>query len=145
MSEANKALAHRFHMDIFQKGDLGTAGQLLTDDFRWHGGFAPPQDPCGPEGVKQVAQVVIGAFPDRQISHHEAIGEGDRVLIRWSMTGTHKGDLMDIPPTGKKMTLTGFDYFRMQGSKISEMWQEADQLSMLRQLGVIPQPGQPAR
>lgn len=136
MSDRNKALADRFHMDIFQAGRLEVADEILSRDFAWHGGMAPPTR--GLEGVKQVATAVISAFPDRKIVHHDTIAEGDKVLIRWSMSGTHKGALMGIPATGRKMTVTGFDYFRIMGSKIVEMWQEADQLGMLQQLGVIP-------
>lgn len=141
MSEHAKSLADRFHMDIFQAEKLDVADELVTSNFRWHGGFAPPQEPCGPEGVKQVARSVIGAFPDRQITHHEAIAEGDKVLVRWSMSGTHKGDLMGIPPTGKTMTITGLDYFRIERDRIAEMWQEANVLGMMQQLGVIPTGG----
>jgi len=136
VSEANEQVAHRFHMDIFQKGSLDAADEILTDDFHWHGGFAPPER--GPGGVKEVATSVIGAFPDRKITHHDTIAQGDKVLIRWSMTGTHDGELMGIPATGKPMTITGFDYFRIANGKIAEMWQEADQLGMMQQLGVLP-------
>ncbi|MBI2911527.1 MAG: ester cyclase [Chloroflexi bacterium] len=138
MSAANKELAHRFHMEVFQAGKLEVADEILSRDFAWHGGFAPVQEPCGPEGVKQVARAVITAFPDRKITHYDNIAEGETVLIRWSMSGTHQGDLMGIPPTNKPMTITGFDYFRIASGKILEMWQEADQLGMLRQLGVLP-------
>jgi steroid delta-isomerase-like uncharacterized protein len=144
VTEVNEQVAHRFHMDIFQEGNLDAADEIVTSDFQWHGGFAPPEG--GPSGVKEVARSVIGAFPDRKITHHDTIAEGDKVLIRWSMTGTHKGELMGIPPTGKPMTITGFDYFRFTSGKIAEMWQEADQLGMMQQLGVLPAPGagQPA-
>lgn len=138
MSTTNKQLAHRFHMDIFQAGKLEAADEIVSADFVWHGGFAPPQQPCGPAGVRQVAATVINAFPDRQITHYDEAEAGDQVLIRWSMSGTHKGELMGIPATNKPMTITGFDYFRVVGGKIVEMWQEADQLGMLRQLGVLP-------
>lgn len=140
MSEANEQLAYRFHMDIFQEGKLDAADEILTDDFYWHGGFAPPEP--GPGGVKEVATSVIGAFPDRKITHHETVAQGDKVLIRWSMTGTHDGELMGIPATGKPMTITGFDSFRIANGKIAEMWQEADQLGMIQQLGVLPAPGE---
>ncbi|MBI2965537.1 MAG: ester cyclase [Chloroflexi bacterium] len=137
MTNANEELAHRFHMYVFQAGRLEVADEILSASFTWHGGFAPPQQPCGPEGVKQVARAVITAFPDRKIVHHDAITAGDKVLIRWSMSGTHQGELLGIPPTRKTMTITGFDYFRFEDGKIVEMWQETDQLGMLRQLGVI--------
>lgn len=138
MSETNKQLADRFHMDIFQAGKLDVADEILSKDFAWHGAMAPPQEPCGPEGVKQVAKAMISAFPDRKITHHDTIAEGDKVLIRWSMSGTHQAELMGIPRTGKSVNITGFDHFRIAGGKIVEMWQVADQLGMMQQLGVIP-------
>ncbi len=140
MSKENKDLADRFHMDIFQQGKLDVADEILTSDFHWHGGMAPPER--GPAGVKHVASAIIGAFPDRRLTHHDTIAEGDKVLIRWSLSGTHKGDLMGIAPTGKSMTVTGFDFFRIAAGRIAEMWQELDQLGMMQQLGVIPVPGQ---
>lgn len=137
MTNANEELAHRFHMYVFQTGRLEVADEIVSSSFVWHGGFAPAEQPCGPDGVKQVARAVIAAFPDRKIVHHDAISSGDKVLIRWSMSGTQTGELMGIPPTTRRVTITGFDYFRFEGGKIVEMWQEADQLSMLRQLGVM--------
>ncbi len=142
MTEGNKALADRFHMDVFQEGNLDAADEILSADFAWHGGLGPGEDQRGPEGTKQVASAVIGAFPDRHITHEDTIAEGDKVLIRWALSGTQDGELMGIPPTGRRVTLTGFDLFRIEGGKIVEMWQEADQLGMMQQLGVVPSPEQ---
>src|SRR3712207_861437 len=142
MAEGNEALAHRFHMDIFQEGTIDAADEILTPDFTWHGGFSPGEDQRGPEPTKQVASAVIAAFPDRRITHEDTIAQGEKVLIRWAMTGTQEGEIMGIPPTGRRVTLTGFDLFRIEGGKIAEMWQEADQLGMMRQLGAIPGPEQ---
>jgi len=142
MTEENKALADRFHMDVFQEGNLDVADEILSPDFSWHGGFSPGEDQRGPEPTKQVASAVIAAFPDRRITHEDTIAEGDRVLIRWALTGTQDGELMGIPSTGRRVTLTGFDLFRIEGGKIVEMWQEADQLGMMQQLGVVPSPEQ---
>ena len=102
----------------------------------------PREDQRGPEPVKQVASGVIAAFPDRRITHEDTIAEGDKVLIRWALSGTQEGEVQGIPPTGRPVTLTGFDLFRIEGGKIAEMWQEADRLGMMQQLGVIPEPGQ---
>ncbi len=142
MAEGYKALAHRFHMDIFQEGNLDAADEILSPDFVYHGSLGPGEDQRGPEPTKQVASGVIAAFPDRRITHEDTLAEGDKVLIRWSLTGTQEGELMGIPPTGRQVTLTGFDLFRIEGGKIVEMWQEADQLGMMQQLGVVPEPGQ---
>ncbi len=144
MAEENKALADRFHMDVFQEENLNVADEILSPDFVWHGALGPGEDQRGPEGTKEVASAVIGAFPDRRITHEDIIAEGDKVLIRWSLSGTHQGELMGIPATGRRVTVTGFDLFRIEGGKIVEMWQEADQLGMMQQLGVVPEPGQQA-
>ncbi len=128
-------------MDVFQEGNLDVADEILSSDFVWHGAFSPGEDQRGPEGTKQVASGVIGAFPDRRITHEDMIAEGDKVLIRWTLSGTQEGELMGIPPTGRRVTVTGFDLFRIERGKIAEMWQEADLLGMMQQLGVIPEPG----
>ena len=142
MSEGNEALAHRFHMDIFQAGNLDAADEILSPDFVWHGAFSPGEDQRGPQPIKQVASALISSFPDRRITHEDVVAAGDKVLIRWTMTGTQEGEFAGIAPTGRRVTLTGFDLFRIEGDKIAEMWQEADRLGMMQQLGVIPEPGQ---
>ena len=81
-------------------------------------------------------------LPDRQITHHDVIAEGDEVLFRWSMTGTQKGGLMGIPASCKQIKVTASGYFRVAAGKIQEMWQEVDQLDMMQQPGVIRAPGQ---
>jgi steroid delta-isomerase-like uncharacterized protein len=123
--EANKALARRFHMDIFQEGKLEVADEILSKDFVWRNpGFPSEMKPLrGSEGVKQMANAIRSAFPDMKITHHEEIAEGDKVLIRWSMTGTQKQDALGKPASNKQETVTGFDYFRISDGKIMEMWQ----------------------
>ena len=142
MSEGNEALAHRFHMDIFQEGNLDAADEILSPDFVWHGAFSPGEDQRGPQPIKQVASALISSFPDRRITHEDVVAAGDKVLIRWTMTGTQEGEFAGIAPTGRRVTLTGFDLFRIEGDKIAEMWQEADQLGMMQQLSAVPEPGQ---
>ncbi len=139
MFEANKALAHRFHMDIFQRKDPAAADQILSRDFVWHGGMGPGEGQRGPAATKPVATALSGAFPDLKITHDDVVAEGDKVLIRWTARGTHRGEFQGIAPTGKAVTVTGVDLFRIAGGKIVELWQEADRLGMMRQLGVIPQ------
>jgi predicted ester cyclase len=141
-SEGNEALAHRFHMDIFAEGNLDAADEILSPDFVWHGGSSPGEDLRGSEPTKQVASSFIATFPDGRFTHEDTLVEGDKVLIRWTMTGTQEGEMQGIPPTGRRVTLTGFDLFRIEGGKIVEMWQEVDQLSLKQQLGEVPELGQ---
>jgi steroid delta-isomerase-like uncharacterized protein len=142
LSEENKALAHRFHMDIFQQGNLAAVDQLISPDFVWHAPATPPEWVQGPEGVRQAATELCTAYPDLDITHEDTLAEGDRVMIRWIMRGTHNGPLMGIPATGKPVTVAGIDVFRLAGGQIVELWQNFDQLGMLQQLGVIPTPEQ---
>jgi steroid delta-isomerase-like uncharacterized protein len=142
-AEANEALAHRFHMDIFQQGNLAVADEIVTPDFVIHSPGLPPQMQRGAEGVKQFAAAIRNAFPnDLRITHDDTISAGDKVVIRWSSTGTHNGVFMGIPPTGKPTTVTGIDIFRIAGGKLGELWQNWDQLGLLQQIGAIPAPGQ---
>jgi ketosteroid isomerase-like protein len=129
-------------MDIFQEGNLDAADEILSPDFVWHGGGGPGEDQRGPEPTKQVASALIAAFPDRRITHEDTLVAGDKVLIRWTMTGTQEGEFAGIAPTGRRVTVTGFDLFRIEGGKIVEMWQEMDQLGLMQQLGAVPEPGQ---
>lgn len=140
MANDNKALADRFHTDIFQAGRLDVADEILSPDFVIHAPGYPPEWARGPAGTKQLASAIIDGIPDRQIAHHETIAEGDLVMVRWSMTGTHGGDLMGVPPTGEPIDVTGFDLFRIADGKIAEVWQNWDQLGLMQQIAAIPAP-----
>jgi steroid delta-isomerase-like uncharacterized protein len=142
LSEENKALAHRFHLDIFQRGNFVVVDHLISPNFVWHAPGTPPEWTQGPEGVRRAAAAVRAAYPDLDFTHEDTLAEGDRVMIRWTMRGTHNGPLMGTPPTGKSVTVTGVDIFRIAGGQIVELWQHWDQLGMLQQLGVIPAPEQ---
>jgi predicted SnoaL-like aldol condensation-catalyzing enzyme len=120
----NEELAHRFHMDIFQKGDLSVADEILLPDFIWRNPSLPPDLQRGPESTKKIASSIIDSMPDRQITHDDVIAKGDKVLLRWTMTGTPKKEVLGIPPGDEPVTVTGFDLFRISGGKIAEMWQQ---------------------
>lgn len=90
------------------------------------------------------ATMLLTGFPDVKLTHEFEVERDDRVVIRWTALATHTGEFVGIPPTGKPATVTGIDVFRIEGGKLAELWQEWDQLGMLRQLGVIPIPGQVA-
>jgi predicted ester cyclase len=78
------------------------------------------------------------AFPDIQITDEDILAEGDRVAIRWYFRGTHLGDFLGIPPTGRPVEMGGFDIFRVADGKIQELWLENDYLMLMSKLGVIP-------
>ncbi len=133
-AEETEALAHRWHMDLFQAGNLEVADEILTPDFVAH---VNGQEFRGVDGAKQLATLIRTAFPDIRITHHEAIVAGNRAAIRWTSDSTHQGDYFGVPPTGKPTHLEGLDLFHLQDGKISEVWIEYDNLSALQQMGAI--------
>jgi steroid delta-isomerase-like uncharacterized protein len=120
----NEALAHRFHMDIFQKGELEAADEILASEFVLRNPTVPSELTHGPDAIKKLATAAIHAIPDRLITHEDTMSKGDKVLIRWSMTGTPKQDFLGIPHSDNPITLIGFDLFRISKGKIIEMWQQ---------------------
>ena len=129
--EANKALARRFHDDIFDQGNLAAADEILTPDFDWH---SPPDqaNPVrGAEEVKQQATYFRTLIPDLVLSDDDVIAEGDRVVIRWTLRGTAQTEAGPVP-----VSFTGIDIFRIEDGKLAELWQNYDQLGFMEQLGV---------
>ena len=123
-TENNEVIAHRFHMEIFQKGELSVADEILETNFIWRNSLIPSELAHGPEGTKKVAAVVIDSMPDLRITHDDTISENDKVLIRWTITGTVKKELFGIPASDKPITVVGFDLFRLASGKIVELWQQ---------------------
>jgi predicted SnoaL-like aldol condensation-catalyzing enzyme len=123
--QENGALAHRFHMEVFQKGKFALADEILTPDFVLHNPVLPSELTKGPEGVKKFASLVADSSHGYQVMHHDTISKGDKVLIRWTFTGILKKEMLSIRPSDKPIIITGFDLFRISSDgKISEMWQQ---------------------
>ena len=123
--QENEAIAHRFHMEIFQEGKLVIADEILTPDFILRNPILPSELAHGPEGVKKFASLVVDSSPGYQVTHHDTISKGDKVLIRWTFTGMLKKEMLGIRPSDKPITITGFDLFRITtDGKIAEMWQQ---------------------
>jgi predicted SnoaL-like aldol condensation-catalyzing enzyme len=122
--EKNETLALRYHNDIFQKGKLEVADEILSPNFVLHNPVLPEELRKGPEGTKKYASTVIAAVPDRKLVHDDILAKGDKVLFRWTLSGTNTGPLFGNSPTGKPYVATGFDLFRISNRKIAEMWQQ---------------------
>jgi len=97
--------------------------------------------PPGTAGIKQFISIYRTAYPDTHFTVEDQVAEGDKVATRWTATGTHRGELMGIAPTGKRVTVTGIAITRVTNGKIVETWNNFDALGQLQQLGVIPVPG----
>jgi steroid delta-isomerase-like uncharacterized protein len=138
MSEQNKALVRRYNDDFWGKGDESLVEELFAETLVDHnpaGNDLPP----GREGMRQALANFRTAFPDLTTSLEHLIAEGDKVVLRWRARGTHEGELMGIPATGKQVTLSGIDILRIENGKIAERWAEYDNLGLLQQLGVVPE------
>ena len=140
MSEANKELARRFYQEIFNAGNMAVVEEMVTSDFVDHNPPGPGM-PGGSEGLKAVVGLFRTAFPDLALTVEDQLAEGDKVMNRFTARGTHQGELMGIPATGKPVAMEVVEYFRIQGGKLAERWGQADLLGMMVQLGVVPPPG----
>ena len=138
--EENKALVRRVIEEVWNQGKLDVAEEIFATDYIFH---APlPGEVRGPEGPKQRVSMYRTAIPNLQLTIEDQIAEGDKVVTRWTSTGTHKGELMGIPPTDVEVTVTGIVISRIAGGKIVEDWWNWDTLGMLQQLGAVPPIGE---
>jgi steroid delta-isomerase-like uncharacterized protein len=134
MSEENKALALR-SWEAANNPD--TIDEVYAADLVWH---EPDQDIRGYEQAKQFVSTFFTAFPDLNATVEDVIAEGDKVVTRWTIRGTHQGEIEEFgPPTGKQAELQGISIHRIADGKIVEEWNRYDNLSLLQQLGLAPE------
>ncbi len=139
----NKALARRELEELFSHtGNLDTAEEIYAPDVLFHSSSGS-EDIRGMEAAKHFAASYRRAFPDLLTTVEELLGEGEKVVARWTVRGTHQGEIEELgPPTGKRIEATGISVYRIEGGKIAEYWAIYDALGMMRQLGVLP--GEPS-
>jgi steroid delta-isomerase-like uncharacterized protein len=139
-TEENKATFRRYVEAVGNAGNL----DLADDVFDRYLAHQPDGSVLerGPEDVKRFMGEFRSAFPDFHSTIEDQIAEGDRVVTRWRMRGTHQGEFRGIAPTGKELDITGIGIFRFSDGKVVESWDNFDQLGMMRQLGMVPEPGQ---
>ena len=139
-TEENKAIMRRVWEEIFNKGDLSVADEIIAPNYVYHGPIG--MEFKGPEGFKQLITMFRTAFPDMRVTVEDMVAEGDKVVSRITGRGTHKGEFMGIAATGKQVTYTGILIVRFAGGKEVEVWGCSDLLGMMQQLGVVPPIGQ---
>ena len=140
-NEGNKALVQKWVDQVLNTRDISDqspAYQLVATDFVGHFPGQPPIQ--GLEAYRQFGSLYFTAFPDLQITPEDLIAEGDKVTMRYDWRATHQSELMGIPATGKKVRTSGISILRIAHGKIAEQWDSFDNLGMLQQLGVIPEP-----
>jgi steroid delta-isomerase-like uncharacterized protein len=136
LTEELKSRARRLPEELLTQGDLAVADELVAPGCVHH---APAPLVCGIEGLKQWARALRRAFPDLCALVDDEIAEGDRVVQRLTLSGTHAGEFLGIPPTGKRVTWQLMAIQHLDpGGKVAEHWAIWDQLGLLRQLGAPP-------
>jgi steroid delta-isomerase-like uncharacterized protein len=136
MSEQNKDLAKRFYEEVFNRKNLNAIDELCDANIVDHSAM-PGQAP-GRQGLKDIFNLFLRAFPDMRLTVEEIIAERDLVAARFRGEGTHRGELFGTPPTGKTMRFNGIDFIRIRNGRASEVWHQGDDLVGLLQLGIKP-------
>jgi steroid delta-isomerase-like uncharacterized protein len=137
--EENKAVVRRW-FEAFNSRDLAAEAAARSPDFVAHvAGLPRPLDSAG---WTQFIAAFLTGFPDFRLAVEEVLGEGDQVVVRWTFHGTHSGEFLGIPPTGKPVAMAAIEINRVVGGQVAEHRVVLDQLGMLQQLGVVPTPGQ---
>ncbi len=136
MSENNKQLVRRLVEEGFNKGNLSVYDELLADDYVYHEPTIGEKH--GRQGSRELVTMYRNAFPDARLTINEQIAEGNTVVTRWTAHGTHRGELMGIPPTGHQVTVEGVIVTHFRNNKIVEEFETYDALGMFRQLGAAP-------
>ncbi len=139
-SEQNKALVHQLVEEVINQGNASMVDELLAPDFVEREDL-PPGMPRDREALKQLTTMLHSAFPDFKATIDDIVAEGDKVVIRQTWSGTHKGEFMGVPPTGKSVSFGVIDIIRMAGGKCVEHWGQMDNMGLMQQLGAIPAPG----
>lgn len=136
-----KGKARRIWEEIFPQGDVDGLAEVIHPDSFDH------TDPSGPQGFEAVKNTMLwlnGVFSDQVWDIHHVIGEGDTVVVHCTLTAVHSGDLMGIPPTGRQIRQPYVQILRFEDGKAIERWGVRDDATLMRQLGVMPPPKQPA-
>jgi predicted ester cyclase len=128
--EENITTVRRYRLEYVGEGNLAVADEILPGEFVLNG------ERTDLESHKQMVSLWHAAFPDLRLTIEDMIAEGDRVVERFTARGTHMGDLLGIPPTGRQIEGVGILIHRIVEGRIVEIWEVLDMLGLLEQLGI---------
>jgi steroid delta-isomerase-like uncharacterized protein len=140
-TEENMAIVRRYTEEGWGKQNLAVVDELVAPDMVDRNPIEMMQQYQGAEGVKSTILRLQSAFPHFSVTIDDLLADKDKVAIRWTIRGTHQGTLMGIAPTGKSITFSGVNIYRLAGGKIVEEAGMADIAGLLQQLGALPTPG----
>jgi steroid delta-isomerase-like uncharacterized protein len=140
-TDDNKALVRRFIDEIFVRGRKEAVDELLADDFvahTWPSTGDPKAD------LKGAIDRTSKGLADVTFTIEDVIAEGDRVAVRLTAAATQVGEMMGMPPSGKRYEIGEIHIFRLRDGKVVEHWHQFDQMKMMQQLGAMPAKPEPA-
>ena len=132
-SERNKALIRRLFDEVLNAGNFGLLDQLIGASYVEHNPVS--KQAAGAAGIRERIQTMRTAFPDLRFVVDELIAEGEFVAARYHWQGTHKGTFLGIAPTGRRLSVRGMDFYRLEDGRLIEHWDTVDEFGMLSQLG----------
>jgi steroid delta-isomerase-like uncharacterized protein len=135
--EKNKQVALRFYEEVCNKHDVDLLDELAVENYDEHDPL--PGQGTGRAGLKDRVNALINGL-DPHFTIEDVIAEGDKVMVRWTNSGTNSGDFLGIPATGRSFTIGGIDIYRLEGGKLAEHWHQVDMLGHMQQLGLLPTP-----
>jgi steroid delta-isomerase-like uncharacterized protein len=137
MSAENKAIVRRLYDEVWNKRKLDVVAQLISPSHALLDPFVSGSQ-VGPELYRRRVLELASSFPDLRFTLDDLIAEKDKVVVSWVISGTHKGEFMNIPPTGKKVSVEGITIHYVRDGKILDSNARWDALGLLRQLGALP-------
>lgn len=140
MSEQNKTAVRRLFAELWNKGDLPVADELIAPTYIHHDA-STPEFGRGPESEKKRVSFYRTAFPDIRLTIEDIMAGGETVVARWNCRGAHRGDLSGIAPTGNQFAISGVTIVRFANGKMVESYVNWDALGLMQQLGVVPELG----
>ncbi len=135
-AEDNKALVRRVVDEVQSGGNIDLIDEICSSEFVNHS--IPPGIPPDCEGLKILTAMFRGAFPDSYFTVEDMVAEGEKVATRKTFHGTHEGEFMGIPPSGRAVSMGLIDIVRISDGRVVEHWSMGDTLGLMQQLGVIP-------
>jgi steroid delta-isomerase-like uncharacterized protein len=139
--DEHKAIIRAHAEALFNQHRVDRTDEFFTPDYLDHAPL-PGQAP-GLAGAKQKWAMYLTGVPDLRVTIEDMVAEGDKVAVAWTGEGTHRGELLGIPPTGRRLEINGISIYRLAEGKIAEQWERWDRLVLMQQLGVLPAPAAP--
>lgn len=136
MAKDNLEKSRVIFEEVWNQKSVERIDDLVATDYIHHDVLSPDQK--GIEAYKQFVHLYRSAFPDIHFKIEDEIADGDKVVIRWTVTGTHNGDLPGLSRTGRRISVTGITIARLSDGKFVESWNNWDALGMMQQLGGVP-------